>query len=91
MNNAFLEKKLTLARYKFLTSRQDEAETFDDFVNKLKMPSHECELKELRDSLIKVMIIIGTNDLRLQEKLRSETDLTLEIAIKADQTAEATR
>ena len=68
-------KKLTQARYKFLTSQQEEAGTFDDFVNKLKTLSHQCELKELRDSLIKDMIIIGTNDLRLQEKLLSETDL----------------
>ena len=70
-------KNLTLARHKFLTFRQDEAEKFDDFVNKLKALSHECELKELRDSLIKDMIIIGINDLRLQEKLPLETDLTL--------------
>ena len=34
-----------------------------------KTLSHECELKELKDSLIKDMIIIGTNNLRLQEKL----------------------
>ena len=70
-------KKLTLARYKFLTSRPDEAEKFDDFVNKLKTLSHECELKELRDSFIKDMFIIEINDLRLQEKLISENDLTL--------------
>ena len=69
--------------YKFLTSRQHEAEKFEEFVNKLKTLSHECELKEWRDSLIKDMIIIGTNDLYLQEKLLSETDLTLEFVIKA--------
>ena len=84
-------KKLALLRYKFLTSRQNEAETFDNFVNKLKTLSHECELKELRNIFIKDMIIIGTNELRLQEKLLSETDITLEMAIKAGQTAEATR
>ena len=33
----------------------------------------------------------GTNNLHLQKKLLSETDLTLEFAIKAGQTAEATR
>lgn len=55
------------------------------------MLSHDCELNELRDSLIKDMIIIGTNNLHLQEKLLSETDLTPRVAIKAGQTAEATR
>lgn len=55
------------------------------------MLSHDCELNELRDSLIKDMIIIGTNNLHLQEKLLSETDLTLGVAIKAGQTAEVTR
>ena len=81
-------KNFTLGQYKFLTSRQDEAEKIDDFVNKLKTLSYEWELKELRDSL---MIIIGTNDLRLQEKLLSETVSTLEFAIKAGQTTKATR
>ena len=76
---------------KFNTSRPDEAEKFDDFVNKLKTLSYECELKELRDSLIKDMIIIGTNNLCLQEKLLLETNLTQKFAIKTRQTAEATK
>ena len=84
-------KDLTLVRYQFLPCPQDEADKFDYFVNKLKTLSHECELKELRDSLIKDMLIIGTNDLCHQKKLLSETDLTLEFAIKAYQTVEATR
>ena len=82
------KKKLTQPNYNFLTSRQDEADTFDNFVNKRKTLNHECELKESRNSHIKDMIIIETNDLRLQEKLLSETDLTLEMAIKAGQTTE---
>ena len=85
------QKSLTLERYKFLTSWQDKAEKLDDFVNKLKTPSHVVELKELRDSLIKDMIIIGNKDLCLQEKLLSETDLMLEFAIRAGQIAEVTR
>ena len=80
------KKKLTLMRYKFLTSRQDEAEKFNDFINKLKTLSYECELKELRDSLTKYMIIIGANDPSLQEN-----DLKLEFAIKPSQITEATR
>ena len=54
------------------------------------MLSHQCELKELKNSLIKD-ILIRTNNPYLQSKLQSETDLTLEFAIKAGQTAEATR
>ena len=37
------------------------------------------------------MIIIGTNDIHPHAKLLSETYLTLEIAIKVDQTVEVTR
>ena len=46
---------------------------------------------DLRDSLIRDLIIIGTNDQRLQEKLLSEVDLTLERAVNARRTAELIR
>ena len=84
-------KNVTLFRFKFLTARQEEAQTFDDFVTKLKTLSHECELMGLRDSLIRDLIIIGTNDVRLQEKLLAQTDLTLDKAVNAGRTAEITR
>lgn len=51
-----------------------KAEIFGVFVKRLKKLRHVCELKELSVSLVKDMIIIGTNNLHLQEKLSSETE-----------------
>lgn len=84
-------KNVTLSRFQFLTARQEEAESFDGFVTKIKTLSQDCELGELCDSLVRDVIIIGTNDIRLQEKLLAESDLTLERAIKAGRTTELTR
>ena len=81
---------LTLQRFKFLTYRQG-GETFDEFVTELKKLSSTCELDTLRDSLIRDMIIIGTGDRKLQERLLRKTDITLDDAIKEGQTPEATK
>lgn len=69
-----LERNITLSRFKFLTPRQNEVKSFDDFC-------HDWELRGLRDSLVKDMIAIDTNN--LCERNFSETDLTLELVIKA--------
>lgn len=76
-------KNVTLSQFQFLTARQEEAESFDEFVTRIKSLSEECELGELCDSLVRDVIIIGTNNLRLQEKLLAESDLTLERGVKA--------
>ena len=49
-------KNITILRYKFFTCKQLEGQSFDDFVTKLKVLAQECELDNLRDSLIKDVI-----------------------------------
>ena len=83
-------KNLTLQRFKFLTHRQG-AESFDEFVTELKRLSKLCDLGTLTDSLIKDMIIIGTKDRKLQERLLRKENLTLEDAVKAGQATEVSR
>ena len=85
------KKNITLMRYTFFTCRQEEFERFDQFVIKLKTLVRDCDLGTLQGELVKDMIVIGTCDSRLQEQLLSKSDLTLEMAIKAGQTAEATK
>lgn len=82
-------KSLTLLCFKFLTAHQNEAETFDEFVARLKTLIQECELEHLQDNLVRDLIIIRTNDYRLQEKLLSEDNLTLKAS--AGQTTKATK
>ena len=84
-------KSLTFLRYNFLTYRQKEGETFDKFVTQLRKLSQDCDLGTLRNSLIKDIVIIGTNDKSLQERLLREPDIDLDKAINHGQAAELTK
>ena len=55
-----------------------EGDTFDEYVTRLKPLIEDCEFRELRNSLIKDLIIIGLRDKKLQERLLSEPDINLE-------------
>ena len=82
---------MTLLRYTFFTSRQQEFEAFDQFVTRLKTLARDCDLSTLEKDLVKDMIVIGTSDAKLQEQLLRKTDLKLEDAIKAGHVAEETK
>ena len=71
-------KNLTFIRFTFLTARQQEDEKFDEYYTRLRKLSENCEFQNLRDSLIKDLIIIGIRDKRIQEKLLRVNDITLE-------------
>ena len=77
-------KNITL-RHNFLTHKQHDGVSFDQFVTDLKRQSAQCEFGELKDSLIKDMIIIRVEDNQLREKLLRTNDLTLDMAIKIGQ------
>ena len=61
-------KNVTILRHKFFTYRQ-EGQNVHDFVTELKKLSSECEFDNLLDSLIKDMIVCGTKDKYLRERL----------------------
>ena len=84
-------KNVTILHQKFFTHRQQEGQNFHDFVTELKKLSSECEFDNLQDSLIKDMIVCGTKDNSLHEKLLRECNLTLSKAINAGLAAEETR
>ena len=84
-------KTTTILCHKFFTYRQQEGQSFHDFVTDLKKLNFKCELDNLQDSLIKDIIIFGTRDNSLRERLLRECDLTLSKAISGDHAAEETR
>ena len=84
-------KNVTILRYKFFTCKQLENQTFDDFVTKLKLLAQDCEFGNLRDSLIKDVILIGVKDEKLRERLMREATLDLEKAVQLGQAASETR
>ncbi|KAK4876823.1 hypothetical protein RN001_009329 [Aquatica leii] len=58
----FLPKEnISYERYKFFSYRQQEAQTFEQFITELKSQAMKCKLGNLQDELIKVMIICGVN------------------------------
>ena len=82
---------ITILHHKFFTYRQQEGQNFHDFVTEFKNLSSECEFDNLQDSLIKDMIVSGTRDNSLCEKLLRECDLTQSKVISAGHAAEETR
>ena len=75
-------KNITLTRYKFLTYKQKEGQTFNEFLTQLRKFSSDCEFGELRESLIRDMIVIGVLDENVRERLLRDSDLTLKRAIE---------
>ena len=75
-------KNLTILRNKFLVKRQDEDQSFNDFVADLKRLSTDCEFGAIRDDLVKDMIVTGVHDTQLRERLLRTTDLDYATAVK---------
>ena len=83
-------KNVTILRHKFFTYRHLEDKSFHDFITELKKLNAECEFENLREFLIKDMIVCGTNENAFRERLLTESDLTLLRAISAGHAAEET-
>ena len=80
-----------MLHHKFFTYRQHEGQNFHDFFTELKKPSSECEFETLHDSLIKDVIVCGTNGNSLRRRFLRESDLTLPKAISAGYATEEAR
>ena len=57
----------------------------------LKKLSSDCEFGELKNSLIKDIVVIGVTDDSLRERVLREPNLTLERAIALGKSAEQTK
>ena len=79
-------QNITLLRYKFLTYKQDEGQSFDEFMTQLKRLSSDCEFGELKN-----IVVIGVTDDSLRERMLREPNLTLERATALGQSAEQTK
>ena len=80
----------SFARYKFFTNRQNDGQNFDKYLTELHTLANECNFDNLRDSLLRDMIVIGTKDCKVQEKLLRETNLDLKKATQIAKTSEIT-
>ncbi|XP_057290719.1 uncharacterized protein LOC130613381 [Hydractinia symbiolongicarpus] len=91
-NEYFLPKRnITLLRHKFFTYKQKEGQSFAEFVIQLKKLSKDCEFNDLRESLMRDVIIVGVSDDRLRERMLREPDLNLDKALQLGNSAEQTK
>jgi len=84
-------KSITLIRYKFLTYKQKEGQTFNEFVTQLRKLSTDCEFGDLRESLIRDIVVIGVLDEKGRERMLRESELTLKKAIEIGHSSEQTK
>lgn len=81
---------MTFNRYNFFTARQTDIETFE-FYTRLRKLSENFDFAELRDSLIKDIVIIGIRDTKLKERFLRENDIDLQTVLKNGRACEASK
>nr|XP_022905321.1 uncharacterized protein LOC111417321 [Onthophagus taurus] len=84
-------KNRTYERFVFNNRVQDPDEPFDSFLGDLKKLVQSCEYEDQEESIIVDRIILGTKDVRLQEKLLNYQMPKLEDVIEMCRNAEITR
>ncbi|XP_071577996.1 uncharacterized protein [Temnothorax nylanderi] len=84
-----IEARLTTAnknviydRYLFNTAIQQQDESFDNYLIRLKKLVKNCEYEQFQDDLLRDRIVVGIKDNALKRKLMAKIDLTLKTATK---------
>lgn len=86
------KKNVTFQRYKFFTSSQKEGQKVEDFVTDLRAKANHCEFEQLKESLIKDILVCGVASTQVQERLLREPEpLHLDRAIEICRSAEETK
>ena len=78
-------------RFVFNSRSQGGEESFDHFYGDLKKLIQSCEYETQEDTILIDRIILGTNDLKVQEKLLSIQNVTLENAVEICRNTEVTK
>lgn len=84
-------KNVVYERYLFGKLTQTAGESIDAFVTTLRLRAKSCEFGDQEESLIRDRVVIGCVDLRVQERLLREPDLSLQKALSICRAAEATK
>lgn len=78
---------ITFERFKFHKIMQEEGETVDEYMTRLRLQANNCNFGELNDSLLRDQLVLGIKSDRLRTKLLSE-DVALERALQICQATE---
>lgn len=77
-------------RYVFGCCKQEEGESIDNFVTRLREKAATCDYAGLKDEMIRDKIVLGITNEGTRRRLLSEKKLTLLTAIEMCRTAEQT-
>lgn len=73
---------ITYERFMFLTRRQKEEESFEQFMTVLKTAAKKCNLGSLKEELVKDIFICGINDTQMQQALLRKPELNATSALE---------
>lgn len=77
--------------YNFNKRSQDQGETFDNFYTDLRKLMKNCMYGSMEDRILRDRIVIGVQDVKVQEKLLSIKNLTLDQAVDICRSVEMSR
>ena len=78
----FMKKRnVIFERARFNQKKQQEDETFENFITSLYKLAEHCQYDALKEQMILDRIVVGLKDASLSEKLQLDSGLTLEKAI----------
>lgn len=81
-DNHFMSRRNIIYERSIFNQRiPQEGETADEFITSLHVLAERCEYGQLKDDLIRDIIVVGIRDKGLMEKLQLRNDLTLSIAM----------
>lgn len=83
-------KNVIYERYIFGCCKQDEGESIDTFVTRLREKAASCEYGALRDDLIRDKLVLGIANEATRRRLLREQNLTLTKALELCRAAELT-
>lgn len=70
-----------MKHFKFFRRNQNEGETFDKIVCDIRNQAKRYRFDDLKGKLMKIRILLGIQELRLQERLLTTPELNLEKTI----------
>ena len=88
-DSAYIPKtNRTYERSRFIACKQEDGESIDAYLTRLKIQAETCEFGAIKESMICDKLVCGVRDLHLREKLFSQNDLKLDDAVKSAKAAE---
>ena len=88
-NEYFLPQKNTIfERWKFLSCKQREVQTYQDFFTELKIKLRTCDYGDRKDEFLRDKIVLSIKDKKIMQELLLMKDLTSEKAIAVCRSAE---